>query len=146
MTTGDVDETILTEQERSIYGPRADQLIPEAEGMPAATAVGVHTTWIDHALSARPDLINDFHASLALGSPDDPAAAIETLHRDAAELFDAFSVLTAGAYLMNPDVKKLIGYPGQEERPITGEDLPDYLEMLEQVVLRGPVYRPTLTD
>ena len=68
------------------------------------------------------------------------------MHRDAAELFDAFSVLTAGAYLMNPEVKKLIGYPGQEERPITAEDLPDYLEMLEQVVLRGPVYRPTLTD
>lgn len=146
MTMGDVDETILTPQEREIFGPRADELIPAAEGMPAATAVGVHTAWIDEALSARPDLVNDFHASLALGSPDDPVAAIETLHRDSPELFDAFSVLTAGAYLMNPEVKRLIGYPGQEERPITGDDLPDYLEMLEQVVLRGPVYRATLTD
>ncbi|WP_032402312.1 hypothetical protein [Rhodococcoides fascians] len=144
MSAPDIDESILTSEERAIYGPRADQLIPEAEGMPSATGVGVDTRWIDAALHARPDLVNDFRASLAVGSPDDPVAAIATLHKESSTLFDSFSVLTAGAYLMNPEVKRLIGYPGQEDRPITGDDLPEYLDMLEQVVLRGPVYRPTL--
>jgi hypothetical protein len=142
MTT--IDESILTAQEREIYAPRADVLIPDAEGMPAASAAAVHTHWIDEALAARPDLVNDFREALAIGGGD-PAAAVEQLHKTEPELFDAFSVLTAGAYLMNPDVKTLIGYPGQEERPITSDDVGDYFDLLERVVERGPVHRPTLT-
>jgi len=143
MTT--IDESILTAEERAIYGPRADVLIPEAEDMPSASGAGVHTHWIDEALAARPDLINSFRQALAVGDPDNPAAAVEAMHGEAAELFDAFSVLTAGAYLMNPEVKTLIGYPGQEERAIVGDDVPTYIDLLEHVVDRGPVYRPTIT-
>ena len=142
MTT--IDESILTAEERDIYGPWADVLIPETEGMPSASGAGVHTRWIDEALAARPDLINNFREALALGEGD-PADAVEQLHTGQPELFDAFSVLTAGAYLMNPEIKALIGYPGQEERPITGDDVSDYFELLERVVDRGPVHRPTLT-
>jgi hypothetical protein len=136
----------LSEAERALYGSRADVLIPGAEGMPSATQVGTHTSLIDDALAARPDLVADFKASLILGSVDDPAAAIAELHAKQPVLFDAFSVLTSGAYLMSPDVKQIIGYPGQEERPVTGDDVSDYIGLLENVAARGPVYRPTVVS
>lgn len=139
-----IDESVLTAEERALYGPRADVLIPNAEGMPAASEVNVHTEWIDQALAARPDLLAPFREALQIGSASEPEAAIEALHGERAELFDAFSVLTAGAYLMHPEVKKLIGYPGQEERPVTSDDTGDYIGMLEEVVMRGPVFRPTV--
>lgn len=142
MTT--TDESVLTDDERAVFGPRADVLIPHAENMPSATEVGVHTEWIDHALAARPDLVNAFRLALQIGQADDPEGAVEALHGEKAELFDAFSVLTAGAYLMNPQVRKLIGYPGQESRPVSGDDMPEYIDMLEHVVLRGPAHRPTV--
>lgn len=134
---------LLSDEERQILGARADILIPASEGMPAATSVETQFTWIDHALQARPDLLEPLRTSLRFGSPDDPASAITGLHRDRPELFDAFSVLVAGAYLMVPEVKRRIGYPGQEDRPISGDDTPLYVDMLEAVVERGPVYRPT---
>jgi hypothetical protein len=140
----DTDSSILTDQERAVYGPRADILIPDAEGMPSASQVGVHTQWIDVALAARRDLVNDFHASLAVGTLEDPQGAVEALHQQSA-LFDAFSVLTAGAYLMIPEIKQRIGYPGQESRPISGDDVPEYIDMLEAVVMRGNIFRPTIT-
>jgi len=141
-----VDSSILTPEERAVYGPRANILIPAAEGMPSATEVSVDTVWIDEALAARPDLVNAFRESLATDKAQEAAVAVENLHRDAPELFDAFGVLTAGAYLMNPQVKALIGYPGQEAREIVGDDVPEYVDMLEKVVDRGGVYRPTLHD
>jgi len=141
-----LNDTALTDAERALYGARADILIPDAEGMPSASQVGTHTTWIDAALAARPDLAEDFKASLTVGSQDDPSGAIAELHRVAPTQFDAFSLLTSGAYLMCPEVKALIGYPGQEARLVVGDDIPEYIGMLEKVVERGPVYRPTVTS
>jgi hypothetical protein len=143
MTTKNVP--LLTARDRALFGRLADVLIPDAEGMPSATQVGVHTTWIDEALAARPDLVAPFRRALASDPGHDPAAAISQMHSDDAAVFDAFSVLVSGAYLMCPEVKALIGYPGQEERPVTGDDVPEYIGMLESVVARGPVFRPTIT-
>ena len=59
---------------------------------------------------------------------------------------EAFGVLTeiaAAAYFMNPEVQRAIGYAGQGPRPI--DPRPDYLDdgLLEAVIRRGPIYRPT---
>jgi hypothetical protein len=47
---------------------------------------------------------------------------------------------------MNPKVRHAIGYAGQTPRPI--DSAPDYLDdgMLESVIRRGPIYRPTPAD
>ena len=47
------------------------------------------------------------------------------------------------AYFMNPHVQQLIGYAGQTPRPI--DPHPDYLDdgLLDSVISRGPIYRPT---
>lgn len=134
--------SLLDDAERTLYGLRADILIPDSEGMPSASQADVHTVWIDAALAARPDLVADFKRSLTVGG-DDPQEAIEALHEHG-RLFDAFSVLSAGAYFMNPGIRERIGYPGQEDRPVVGDDVPTYIDMLERVVDRGPIFRPTI--
>ena len=55
------------------------------------------------------------------------------------------STAVAGAYFLNPDVRRLIGYPGQERRPIEAKDPPDYEQdgLLASVVERGHDLPPT---
>jgi hypothetical protein len=51
----------------------------------------------------------------------------------------------AGAYFLNPEVRKAVGYGGQLQVAIVAEDPPDYEQdgLLASVVARGPIYRPT---
>ena len=53
-----------------------------------------------------------------------------------------------GAYFLNPAIRAAIGYPGLEARPIDPDAPPDYLAdgLLDSVISRGAVYRPTPTD
>jgi hypothetical protein len=53
--------------------------------------------------------------------------------------------VVAGAYFLNPEVRKAVGYGGQLQVPIVAEDPPDYEQdgLLASVVARGPIYRPT---
>jgi hypothetical protein len=51
-------------------------------------------------------------------------------------------VVTA-AYFMNPEVRQAVGYTGQGPLPL--DPRVDYMEdgLLESVIKRGPIYRPT---
>jgi hypothetical protein len=57
-----------------------------------------------------------------------------------------FGEVVAGAYFMNPQVRQAIGYHGQTPLPIPPDA--DYLAdgLLESVIRRGPIYRPTPGD
>ncbi len=110
--------------------------------MPSASEAGVAGQFLDEVLAARPDLAAPLEAALAsVEGVDDPIAA---LRADAG----AWGVITAvvpAAYFLNPDMRAAIGYPGLEARPIDPDAAPDYLDdgLLDSVVSRGPVYRPT---
>jgi hypothetical protein len=77
----------------------------------------------------------------------DPAEVLAGLRAESPELFGAFAMAVAGAYLINPRVRRELGYPGPA--PMKNPALPDeaeaYLEggILDVVVARGPIYRPT---
>lgn len=138
----------LTSQERRLYTAISDALIPSYETNPSASDAHVPTRWIDEALRIRPDLVAPFRNVLAAfdkqGVPiaaEDVFARLEEL---TSESIGALGTLTAGAYFLNPTVRGLIGYPGQESREYsTGADLP-YLDMLERVVERGEIFQPTV--
>jgi len=134
---------MLNEEFRSIYSGMADELIPRAEGMPSASDARVPTEWIDRALDYRPDLQDGFLRALNYGKNKNPREAIQDLNTQDSEAFDCLGVLTSGAYFLNPEVKKLIGYPGQVPSP-ANDDLDAYSGMLAKVLERGPVYRPTV--
>ena len=57
--------------------------------------------------------------------------------------FSILAELVAGAYFMNAQVRARLDYHGQGPRPM--DPHPDYLDhgLLQAVIDRGPVYRPT---
>jgi hypothetical protein len=135
----------VSDERRAQLGAIADQLIPAGSGMPSASEAGVAGQYLDEVLAARPDLAEPLDAALAsVEGAGDPIAA---LRADAL----AWGVITAvvpAAYFLNPEMRAAIGYPGLEARPIDPDAAPDYLEdgLLDSVVARGPVYRPTPAD
>lgn len=137
----------LTDAQRAQLGAIADQLIPAGGGMPSASEAGVSGQYLDQVLKSLPDLSDALDTVLASVEGLEAAEALAVLRADPA----GWGVLTAvvpGAYFMNPDIREAIGYPGLERRPIDADAEPDYLAdgLLDSVVARGPVYRPTPSD
>jgi hypothetical protein len=118
----------------------ADQLIPGEDGMPSATEAGATGRWLDAVLAARPDLrapLEGLAASTAGLTPEEAVAALP--ERDPAG-WTALTSAVVAAYYFNPEVCERIGYQGQRALPLGP---PDYEDLLDSVVGRGPVYRPT---
>ncbi len=122
----------------------ADVLIPRWENRPSASDVDLAGRWIHEALRLRPDLRPDLSAALdaVASNPGSAQDAVRAFARREPGKFDAVGNLVGGAYLMAPQARAAIGYPGQEARPLV-EDVQDHLDLLSAVVERGPVYRPT---
>ena len=133
--------------ERETLAALADVIVPSAEGMPAASAAGVHGRWIDAALEARPDFVEPLTRILQRAAGHEPEPFLTALERDDPAAFDVLTVAVGGAYYMNPEIWGLLGYTGQQAKTIDIFELPAYLEegLLDHVVERGPIYRPTPT-
>jgi hypothetical protein len=131
---------------RGVFASLADVLIPHAEGMPSASEVNVHGDILDHILGLRPDLRDNFMRGIAAASGRDPTEALNDLNKSDAAALSAIGLVASAGYYMTPEVRRLIGYPGQESRPDPEPDaVPEYVAngMLQQVIDRGPIYRPT---
>jgi hypothetical protein len=133
---------------RETFRAIADILIPAAEGMPAASEVGVHEGPLDQVLALRPDIAERLLRGLRAAAGRQPREAAEALNKGDAEALSAIGLAASAAYYMQPQVRKLIGYPGQENRPANPEETPEYVAngMLQQVIDRGPIYKPTPTS
>jgi hypothetical protein len=137
MTTDRID--------RDIFAAIADILIPDAEGMPAASAVGVHEEVLDRILGLRPDLTEAFRRGIAFARGKDARVAAEALNQEDAQALTAIGLIASAGYYMSPRVRDLIGYPGQERRTFDADAVPEYVTngMLKVVQDRGPIYKPT---
>jgi hypothetical protein len=142
--TRNENDTSLSGADREIYGRLADELIPTAPDMPSASQAEVPSRWIDEALRVRPDLMDDLRVAIEVGSGTTAAEAVALLHAKHPAVFDSIGTLTAGAYFLNPEVRRLIGYPGQVPVPIR-DDVDSYIDMLANVVERGQIYRKPLS-
>lgn len=125
-----------------------DYLIPDAHGMPAASAMEVGTTQLDTVLASRPDLAPVLDNTLADVDLDDVSTFVEQLATKDPDGYGAVTLAIVAGYYMHPEVHRLIGYPGQvpkdvqrmSEHEIFQEGL---MELAEKVIERGPIYRPT---
>lgn len=125
-----------------------DHLIPDAHGMPAASAMDVGTYQLDVVLSSRPDLAPHLERAFTNASLDHIAGFVAELAEADPEAYDAMTLAIVAGYYMNPEVHRLIGYPGQVpkdvqrmgEREIYQEGL---MDLAQKVIDRGPIYRPT---
>lgn len=120
----------------------ADELIPAADGMPAASDVGVADAQLDRVLAARPDLVAPLRAAFARPA----GAAVEWLERLAVENptgYEAVVLAVVGGYYTDRDVRGRLGYRGQEPNPVQPEIIPNYVEegLLDAVLERGQRYR-----
>lgn len=135
----------LTDAERASLHRIADTLIPARGPMPRPSDADGYDRWLDRALAARGDA---FDAIIAEASslddvPDDALwDALRARHER--EGFKLVSTVVAGAYLMAPQVRRLIGYPGQERKhPQFDEAAEQIMDgILDPVIARGRIFTP----
>jgi hypothetical protein len=132
-------------QERSVLAGLADVLIPAGDGFPAASEAGVAGVGLDQVLTFRPDLADGLKKLLTSARGRSPANAIEDFEKNDPASFGLLAELVPGAYFLNAEVLVRLGYQGQNARALVSQ--PDYLDdgLLQSVIERGPIYRPTPT-
>ena len=131
--------------DRERLGALADVLIPAAAGMPSATQAGVHREGLDRVLAARPDL-EPVLARVLAAADGEPGDVLRGLQASDEAGFAALALAVTGGYYTDPEIRRLIGYPGQQYQPELVTGAPDWDEAaLARVVERGAIYRSTGT-
>jgi len=129
-------------EERAVLAALADVLIPAGEGFPSASQAGVAGDGLAQVLSVRPDLAAGLKQLLAAARGLPAAEFVAGLQKNDPAGFNILAEFVPGAYFLSPAVRARLGYHGQEPRPI--DPHPDEVNgLLQSVVDRGPIYRPT---
>ena len=129
--------------QRVVLAGLADVLIPAGDSMPSASAAAVAEAGLDQVLAAVPGLGASLADVLARAEGREPAEVVASLARTDPAAYGILTEVVTAAYFMNPDVRKAVGYTGQGPSPL--DPRVDYMEdgLLESVIKRGPIYRPT---
>lgn len=138
----------ISEQDRTLYRALADVLMPAHGALPAASDAGVAGAMLDRILEWRPDLAPDLLRGLHACRSLDAADALGKLESQDRAAFDAIRFAVLGAYYLDADVMRAIGYRGQESRAVPENETPDYLDvgLLDAVIARGSIWRNTNSD
>ncbi len=136
---------MLSEDQRTALCAVADRLIPASAKMPSFSASGAQRVELDRVLELRPEVLPALLAALDLVAGADAGdEALEAwLHRTDPAALAVIAQVASSAYYLSPDIRKLIGYPGQVQRPVADDEEADYEDLLQAVVDRGPIFRPT---
>jgi hypothetical protein len=129
--------------QRAVLAGLADVLIPAADGMPSASAAAVAEEGLNQVLAAVPSLEAGLADVLARAKSREPDEFIASLARTDPAAYGVLTEVVTAAYFMKPHVRKAVGYTGQGPSPL--DPRVDYMEdgLLESVIKRGPIYRPT---
>ena len=129
--------------ERAILARLADVLIPAGDGFPSASEAGVAAAGLDQVLTSRPDLGEGLKGLLARAHDRSANEFVAEIQHNDPAAFGILTELVPGAYFLNATVRTKLGYEGQTAKPI--DTRPDPLDdaLLQSVISRGPIYRPT---
>ena len=129
--------------QRAVLAGLADVLIPAGDDMPSASAADVAGQGLNQVLAAVPSLGASLADVLARAKGREAAEVVTSLARTDPAAYGILTEVVTAAYFMNPDVRKAVGYTGQG--PSSLDPRVDYMEdgLLESVIKRGPIYRPT---
>lgn len=122
----------------------ADFLIPAHGKMPKFSDVCSYAD-VEKSLDFRIDLREGFARAIAIDASTGTEAHLEKINKEDGEAFSAITTIAIASYYMNPRVRELIGYPGQENVQYDSKATQIYLTngSLGHVVARGRKYRPT---
>ena len=129
--------------ERASLAALADELIPAGEGLPCASEADVSGSGLDRVLAVRPELGEALKQVLDIVKGRPAKESVAELKADHLGAFMALTECVAGAYFLNPQVRAGLGYHGQIPHPI--DPKPDFRDddLLQSVMDRGRIYRPT---
>ena len=129
--------------QRAVLAGLADVLIPAGDGMPSASAAAVAEQGLNQVLAAVPSLGAGLANVLARAKGREPAEVVASLAQTDPAAYGILTEVVTAAYFMNPEVRQAVGYAGQVASPL--DPRVDYMEngLLESVIKRGPIYRPT---
>lgn len=133
----------LTPAETATLTALADLLVPAAEAMPAASAVGMPGKLLEQVLHARPDWRLPLRAALREAEGEDPAAFIAEFSARDPEAMRILGLVIAGGYYLSPEVRLLLSFPGQQRQSYDPDAALDAEceEMLQRVIARGRLWR-----
>jgi len=133
----------FNDADRALLAQLADVLIPAGETMPSASQAGVAGLQLDQVLAARPDFAASLRGLLDQARDCDPAAFVEHERQVNSAAFGVLAEFVPSAYFLDERVRQKIGYAGQTAQTL--DERPDYLDddLLDSVIRRGPIYRPT---
>lgn len=143
----------LTAAQRAVLDAVGDLLVPGtpgsegADGDPSFTRAPGIDGWLQRSLAARAEQFDALTAVLDGLAPADDGldGRLRALHAAASEedgRFVLLSSVVAGAYLLAPEIRQAIGYPGQRRDPAGIEEAADELSdgILDPVIDRGPIW------
>ena len=134
---------VIGETERAAFGRMAEVMLPGTDTMPSAERAGVPGPGLDEVLAARPDLAEPLGRALRdLGGSFSLEALAGYLSVNE-EAYSALTLCVAAAYYLSPEVRDLIGYPGQEARSFDPYEYVAWIDegLLDPVTERGPIWR-----
>ncbi|MGP1358060.1 hypothetical protein [Roseicyclus sp.] len=131
----------LTREERARLAALARIMIPGGAGQPGAADLRLQDTPVEEVLRIDSSRLAPLRRFLALKGETDDLPAIEALAQRDPEGFGALSIVLANAYFMQPEVRRAIGYPGQEARDSSVGLNAEDMELVSDVTRRGAVYR-----
>jgi hypothetical protein len=138
--------THVNEQERHTLWRIADVLVPATATRPSLRDADPDGIWLDRALAARVDLVEALRTELAqVAAIEDLEPVVAALHESDRQRFDVLATAVTGAYYLVPEVRDLIGYPGQHRNPPRLEEAAEELsdEIFEAAMNYPGSYRPT---
>jgi len=111
--------------------------------MPSASVAAVAEEGLEQVLAAVPGMRASLADVLARAQGHEPAEVVASLARTDPAAYSVLTEVVTAAYFMNPNVRKAVGYTGQGPSPL--DPRVDYMEdgLLESVIKRGRIYRPT---
>jgi hypothetical protein len=135
----------LTERELRGLLRAADLLIPKSGSNFAASQAPGYAPALEQALLARLDafeLIATEGVRIDAMGDEEIAAELRRLDAEEPATFQVLSTVLAGAYLLIPEVRVAIGYPGQHRKhPQFDEAANEIMDgILDPVIERGSIY------
>ncbi len=124
-----------TPRHRETFRQVAGVFLPAWRDMPDGARLGIEGRQLDQALMARPALAAPLMRILDTLAHPVTATHVQSLHDDATSDFMTLRTLVCGAYYLHPDVRKELGYSGQQALTLSrggfgGEEL--VMKMMEQ--------------
>jgi hypothetical protein len=107
----------------------AEVLIPASDTMPSAGEVGVADHLLDRVLASVPSLAEALTAALDADiAGEDTRAWLDGLSTRDPAAYRSLVLAVAGAYYLDPGVRRKLGYEGQVPQPVRPDAFPEYVD------------------